>query len=370
MGHSENVKEQVYMVLAERLNKNPVGAPVSETLMEILKKLYTVAEAELGSRFPLLPTTMEAIEKASGKSKDELLPVLEEMADKGLVIDIPRQDGTYYMLAPMVVGFFEYTFMRTDRAGLKELAELFEEYMKDRAVREEMFSGETKMFRALAYENLIPLAVETEVLDYDQASEVIRQSGGGALSTCACRHKADHLGKACHAPADDICTSLGNASKWLVRRGFAREASVEELLENLQQAQELGLVILCDNVLGNPAFICFCCGCCCGVLRTINESNIPAVQPGNFLPALKSQECVGCADCEDSCHIHAIELKEENGEELPSINEQLCIGCGVCVAACPSGALYLKQRKEIHVPPQNKKEQLFAMAREKNRLPF
>ncbi len=41
MGHLIDAKEQVYRALAERLNRNPVGAPGSEVLMEILHHLYT-----------------------------------------------------------------------------------------------------------------------------------------------------------------------------------------------------------------------------------------------------------------------------------------------------------------------------------------
>ncbi len=370
MGHIKSHKEQVYRALAERLNKNPVGAPANETLMEILQKLYSAGEAELGSRFPLMPVTLDQFAEISGKNEDELSEILDNMANKGLVLDIPRRDETYYVLAPMVIGFFEYTFMRMDKAGLKDLAELFEQYMQDQTVREEMFHGETKMFRALVYEKLIPLAVETEVLDYEKASEIIRQSGGGALTTCACRHKADHLGTACSAPSENICTSLGNASSWLIKRGFAREATVEQLLNNLERAQEQGLVMLCDNVLGNPTFICFCCGCCCLVLRSINESEIPAVHPGNFLPELDDLKCKGCASCVESCHINAIVMRETYGQNIPSIKEAFCIGCGVCAAACPAEALVLKQRKTRHVPPRSKKEQLLSIAREKNRMPF
>ncbi len=368
MGHAVDNKEQIYLALADRLNKNPVGAPVNETLMDILKRLYTLGEAELGSRFPMLPVTLDQISKTSGQDKGELEVILSSMADKGLVIDIPRRDKTYYMLAPMVVGFFEYTFMRAERAGLRDLAVLFEKYMQDREVQEEMFGGQTKMFRALAYEHLLPLAVETEVLSYEKASEIIRRSGGGALSTCACRHKAAHLGKACSAPARDICTSLGNAGQWLVRRGFAREATVEQLLGNLQRAQEAGLVLLCDNVLSKPTFICCCCGCCCGVLRAINENNIPSVQPGNFIPAPDTDKCIGCSVCVDSCHIRAMEMVETgDGRELPSILEKRCIGCGVCAASCPGEALIMVQREEVYVPPRSKREQFLSIAREKNR---
>jgi hypothetical protein len=84
--------------------------------------------------------------------------------------------------------------MRTrDNVDMKELAALFEIYFQDDGVREELSGGETKMFKAMVYERLIPAAVETEVLSWERAAEIIVQSGGGVLSMCSCRHKAGHL---------------------------------------------------------------------------------------------------------------------------------------------------------------------------------
>ncbi|MEW6425840.1 MAG: (Fe-S)-binding protein, partial [Bacillota bacterium] len=135
MGHLTSHKEEVYRALAERLNKNPVGAPVNEFLMAILHRLYTESEAELGSKFPLLPMPLDKIAGITGMGPEELEKILNSMADKGLVMDLPRRDGTYYMLAPMVVGFFEYTFMRTRQdLDMKELAELFEKYFHSQGV--------------------------------------------------------------------------------------------------------------------------------------------------------------------------------------------------------------------------------------------
>ncbi len=370
MGHSLDHKEQIYNELAERLSKNPVGAPVNEMLMEILHKLYTSAEAEIGSKLPFRPASASHLAKATGKSASEISEILDSMANKGLVIDFPRRGETYYMLAPMVVGFFEYTFMRAKRADLGELAELFENYMQDQTVREEIFHGGTKMFRALAYEDVIPLAVETEVLDYDRASDIIRQSGGGALSTCACRHMADHLGRACDAPIDDVCTSLGQASDWLIRRNFAKIATIEDLLENLERAREEGLVILCDNVLGQPAFICFCCGCCCGVLRAINEGGLKAVEPGNYLPQVSFEKCVACGACETACQINAISLTGRDADLRPLIDRTLCIGCGICASVCPAGACYMVAREPPYKPPRDSFQQMLSIAREKNRKVF
>ncbi len=368
MGHLIDAKEELYRALALRLNKNPVGSPVNGTLMDILHRLYTEAEAAVGGKFPLLPVTLDRIAEITGAEREELKNLLDGMADKGLVLDLPRRDAVYYMLAPMVVGFFEYTFMRVrDEVNMKDLAELFERYMQSEGVGEEIFGGDTKMFHTLVYESIIPAAVETEVLTYERASENIRRSGGGALSLCSCRHKASHLGKACDAPMD-ICTSLGGGAEWLVRRGMARPATVDELLRVLDRSEKLGLVHLGDNVLNNPAYICHCCGCCCLTLRAINEHGMEAVHPSNFLPALDAENCAGCGHCAESCHIKAISMHSPGGAEIPAIKENTCIGCGVCAASCPTGALTVSRRTVLHTPPENKKAQMIQIAASKGRI--
>jgi len=163
----------------------------------------------VGSKFPLVPMTLDKISFLTGIEEKQLKVVLDGMSAKGLVVDFPRKDTFHYMLAPVIVGFFEYTFMRTgDQVNLKELAELFESYFQSDGVMAEIAGIDTKMHRTLIYESLIPVAVETEVLNYERASEIIRQSRGGAISMCACRHEASHLGKACDAPLE-VCTTLG-----------------------------------------------------------------------------------------------------------------------------------------------------------------
>ena len=238
MGHLSHSKDElVYLALAERLNREPVGIKINETMMALLRRLYTESEALVGSHFPIVPIRLDKIAAITGMSEDYLMPTLESMAQKGLVIDLPRRDTIYYSLAPIMIGFFEYTFMRTRQdADMRALAELFSAYFTDRQARDLMASAETRMERTLVYERLIPAAVETEVLPYERASELIRQAGGGAISLCACRHKASHLGKACDAPLD-VCTTLYPAAEWIIRRGLGRAATVDELLEVLDRAE-------------------------------------------------------------------------------------------------------------------------------------
>ena len=369
MGHVGNAKKEIYRALAERLNKNPVGAPVNEVLMQILQRLYTETEAMVGSRFSLRPVSLDRISEVTGIKDNQLLKILDEMADKGLVLDFARRGTTYYLLAPMVIGFFEYTFMRArDELTMKELAQLFETYFQQVEVRQELYGGETKMFRALVYERLIPAVLETEVLSYERASEIIRRSGGGAISFCSCRHKARHLGKACDAPLE-VCTSLGAIAPWLVRRGLGKPATVDEMLRVLDQTERLGLVHLGDNVLNSPAYICHCCGCCCEVLRPIKETGLLSLHPSNFIPALNQEECIGCGICSERCKTGAFELiADHGGDEMPRLKRELCIGCGACAAACPTRALSMERRSEIYLPPSTKQEQFALIARGKGRV--
>lgn len=372
MGHLGIEKEKVLQALAKRLHSNPVGAPMNETLMQILSIMYTEKEAQIGSRFPAGFTTADKLAQLTGIREEEIIQHLESMAAKGLVLDIPRQDKTLYLLSPLVVGFFEYTFMRTTGTlPLKELAELFEQYHQSEGVVEEFFGAETKMFQTWAYESVMPEDIETEVLTYEKASEMIRDAGGGSLTMCYCRHQAWHRGAACEAPVNDVCMSLGSASEWLVRRGFARPASLDELLRVLEQTEELGLMHLADNVQKKPAYLCHCCGCCCGLLRSINEHDTASVHPSNFIPAI-SAACNGCGNCVSRCHVHAIELVEGTPGDPKSKRAHLlsdrCLGCGACIKSCRKAALHLIRRREIYIPPKDKKEQMINIAREKGKI--
>ncbi len=370
MGHGANAKEAAYMLLAERLNKTPVGAPVNEELMEILHHLYSESEAIVGSKFPMAPMKFEQIANITGIEKDELENTLKRMIHKGLVLNIPTPDETIYMLSPMMVGFFEFTFQRIntpDYVDMKKLAEQFERYFDRPEVREGMFGTDTKQFRTLVYENVIPNVVQTEVMTYEKASEIIRQAGYGAIALCTCRHKAQHLGKKCEINAPlETCTTLGNVARMSVAKGWAKEATVDEMLEVLEKTHKLGLVHLCDNVLNEPAFLCHCCGCCCEVLGTIKKFGISAAHPSNFVPDLDLDKCVKCGICAQKCQIDAIQMTEKEGEQgAPEVNKQKCIGCGVCASKCPTGALTMVQRSEFHIPPKNKMEQFQRIAQER-----
>jgi hypothetical protein len=124
MGHLAG-KEAILKQLRERLDKNPIGLPEHTSLYEILSILFTEKEAELGAKFPFGVVGTEEIQKATGKEKGELEEILEGMIKKGLVVTMKKDGQVQYLLSAAFVGFFEFTFMRTnDSLPLKRLAEL------------------------------------------------------------------------------------------------------------------------------------------------------------------------------------------------------------------------------------------------------
>ena len=94
--------------------------------------------------------------------------------------------------------------------------------------------------------------------------------------------------------------------------------------------------------------ICTCCGCCCGVLRTIKRQPKPAEMLASpFVAVLEADRCQGCGLCLERCQMEAIRL--DGGRAVLDLDR--CIGCGLCVTTCPAGALSLARKPETDRPP-------------------
>ncbi|MGI6092724.1 MAG: hypothetical protein ACOYD5_07035 [Negativicutes bacterium] len=157
MGHIIN-DEKEYRMLQQRLDYNLTGAPYSPIFMDILKILFTPQEAHIARQIPLRPTLLSTVAGKLNISADELREKILAMAERGLVFDFEHKGQTHIVLAPVVIGFFEFIFMRTrDNLPLKELAELFEEYMSNNdRFAQSIFAGSTQLGRALVHEQALP----------------------------------------------------------------------------------------------------------------------------------------------------------------------------------------------------------------------
>ncbi|MCX8117111.1 MAG: 4Fe-4S binding protein [Desulfobacterota bacterium] len=364
MGHLAG-KEEILRQLQKRLHKNPVGLPEHATVYEILSILYTEKEAEVGAKFPLGLASIEELQSVTGIDQGELEGILKGMMKKGLVVSSVKDGKVRYLLSPGLTGFFEFTFMRTNESlPMKRLAELMHAYRNTPEFLQEFASTATTRAKAYVYSGVLP-PVRSEVLRFDEAAEHIRKAGRGSIGKCYCRHEAWHLGKNCSAPIDEICLSLGAASDFLVEQGFARRATVDELLDVLKRAEDLGLVHIGDNVQDQTTFICNCCGCCCGFLEGITKHHLQhALTTTNYLPQLDKEACNGCGVCVDRCQIKALQLKGD----YPVVAEEVCIGCGVCSHFCPTEAMKMKEREKRVIPPKTYKELMVRLMQEKGRI--
>jgi ferredoxin len=368
MGHLISGKSHL-VPLIDRLNRYPVGLVDNEKLREILALLFSEEEADIASKFPLAEATGDELAILTGIPLKELHPILEQMADKGLVVDTPCGDRTYWMLMPGLIGFFEFTFMkkRTD-LPMAEVARLMREYLHE--VRpgqaEEFFGSPTQLTRALVYEDKVP--VTSKITNWEDAREIVRNADFGAAGLCFCRHQKEHLDETCgkNAPVEGICIALGKGARFLARRGFMEEKSTEQLLAILDTARSYNLTHVTDNIREQPSFICNCCSCCCELMAGVKMGFPEGVAKTPFLAEVNEETCTLCGKCIKACNVDGINpLKPE---KVVSIDEKLCLGCGACLDSCQEGALNLVERDKRPKPPRNKGLMFTRILKENGRL--
>ncbi len=373
MGHHTTSKNSI-IPLIDRLNKYPIGLVDNDKLRQILAILFSEEEAFVASRFPLHEATLTELVKRTGYPAEPLATMLEDMANKGLVLDMSHKGTFYYLLLPGLIGFFEFTFMK-QRADLPvaELARLMGEYLYEdpqNGQASEFFGSKTPLTRSLAYEETIP--VNSQVTSYEGAREIIRQSGGGAVGLCYCRHKKEHIDESCakKAPVEGICISLGSAAKFMARRGFAQERTVEELLAVIDTAREHNLTHITDNIRHKPSFICNCCSCCCELLTGVQAGYHQGVGKTGYLVVVDAETCTGCSLCVKACNVAALKITQTDKPRQLAIANEICLGCGACISSCPQDALSMLP-VATPIIPHKKNQLLKQILKEKKRLtPF
>jgi ferredoxin len=376
MAHHITIKQNSYYKLTERINRFPQGAPPSDLLFEILKILFSEKEAGLVSLLPIKPFNARKAAKIWKVKEEEARTILNDLADRGLLVDAEDKDDVVYSMPPPMAGFFEFSLMRyRNDIDQKKLSELYYQYLnvEEDFIKSLFTLGETQLGRVYVNETILSEENSLHVLDYERASEVIKTSSHIGIGICYCRHKMQHIGKNCEAEMD-ICMTFNKSADSLTRHGIARKVDATEGLDLLQKARDTNLVQFGENVQEKVNFICNCCGCCCEALIAARKFGfLHPVHTTSFFPVINAENCNGCGKCVSLCPVEAMTLVSANDPVTPlskkaKLDQDICLGCGVCLSGCNKNAIKLDSRKERIITPVNSVHRVVMMAIERGKL--
>jgi ferredoxin/DNA-binding Lrp family transcriptional regulator len=348
----------VYKALAHHLDDLPGGFPATESGVElrILRRLFSPEEAELAQHLLLIPEPSRVIARRAGLAPEEAARRLEDMARKGLIYRAESKDRPpQYMAMQYVIGIWEFQVNNLDPGLIRDMEEYIPHLLDD--------VWKVPQLRTIPVGSSIK--PDLTVLPYEQAEEIVRAHHTHLVAPCLCRRERRMVGEGCDKPLES-CLVFGGAAKYYEQNGLGRVIDIEETLDILKQADEAGLVLQPGNSksAGN---ICTCCGCCCGVLRTLRLQPEPAsLVSSPFVAAVDADVCAGCGTCVERCQMDALALDDA----VVSLDLDRCIGCGLCVSTCPEGALALVRKPEPEQPyvPRSSVETALRLARARGRL--
>ena len=356
---------------------------VSETFIKILKIYLDEEDVDfIYQNFKLKKSlSHDELKKKSKLSDDEIDRIINKLAKKGFIFNQPSSKGimVYRLMPIVVIGSFEYTYMKklpedqNELQKLKELAQLYHQLMLE--LRDNVQKGYENLLpifeklpeidrtvSALKKENGEPINIvidktieaEEQVLPAQSVEEIIKKFDDIAVGNCFCRNYQKLLGHNCELNAPmEVCFTFGKSARYTIQQGFMRRVSKDEALQILQKAEEAGLIHKAfhnaSDIHQDENSICNCCKDCCDIFNLWRLGATGLWNSTNYISMFDQEKCIGCGECVKRCPIDIIELNENNKAQRV---QEYCIGCGLCARFCPEDAIYLKQGlRRVYVPP-------------------
>jgi ferredoxin len=186
---------------------------------------------------------------------------------------------------------------------------------------------------------------------------MIENAKSWGVRKCICRVQQHLIGKGCDHEIEN-CLVFAPVAGAYTNSESERVIDKEEALRILGETEEAGLVHSTGNYRDGHSYICNCCTCCCGILRSVAEFDIPsAVAHSDFWAVVDADLCIGCGDCVERCQFGALAVPDDTGGDVCKVDVSRCVGCGVCAVVCPADALSLERRPESdlgQVPADNR----------------
>jgi ferredoxin len=357
--------------------------PPSDTFIDIMKMYLDENEAAfIAQAFRLKSSqTMEQLVKSTkGMAEADIETICEGLAKKGFIFNQPSSAGLMiYRLLPLVmIGVFEYTFMRSmseepeEQERLQTLAKLYQKLL-----------GNLRDSIQGAYDNFLPVfekqppidrtvpltstesgteiiigqdlgEVGEQIMLAKNVEEIINKFDDIAVGNCFCRSYQKMLGHECetHAPME-ACFTFGKSARHVTNQGFAKKIDKDEALTILKQAEDAGLVHKAfhnnSDVHEIENSICNCCKDCCDTFSFWRSGTFPLVNYSMYLAKVNEDGCTGCGICESRCPVGSAKVADD---AKAKIDDTMCIGCGVCAHFCPEGVISLLEKpRTVFLPP-------------------
>ncbi|MFO8085690.1 MAG: 4Fe-4S binding protein [Desulfobacterales bacterium] len=352
------MSDDIYHSLAKHLDNLPSGFPSTKTGIEIriLKRLFLPEEAHIAMALKMKQEAVSTIAARLSMDEKKLAPILESMSKKGLIFRKRKGNKLYYMAAQFVIGIWEYHVNSLDKDLIRDFNEYVPYLFKDGWGQQK-----TQQLRVIPVHQSI--AVETNVMPYEQAEEIIRGQSRIVVAPCICRKEQKLVGKGCGRP-EEVCLVFSTGAAYYEENGLGRPISQEEALNLVKEGVKAGLVIQPSNAK-KVANICMCCGCCCQILKNIKVLPEPskAVRT-NYYAQVNEENCTACSVCVQRCPMDAVVV-----DNTAQVNLLRCIGCGLCVSTCDSDAIGLirKPENERYEPPETFVQTYMRIAMERKR---
>ncbi|MFX1453465.1 MAG: 4Fe-4S binding protein, partial [Promethearchaeota archaeon] len=327
-----------YKIARKIIKSGGVPFPISASLIEIVRILFTEEQAKIVLSFKKRSMSLDQLVLKSKLDKQTVLKLVEEMVRNGVMVATPsRSTGimVYHLLGP-VPGIFEMQFMKGETGNKQKiLAELFESFFKDIGDGYQMnYDNNMELFKQIPpLYRIIPVKEELDapeelILPLEIASKIVEKFDTIAVSNCYCRHHRELLNDPCKISAPKKnCLFFGRVAQFYINYNFAEEISKQEAVKLLKEAKDFGLVHRTFHSYQDPKndefALCNCCKCCCEVFYNLYKGNIPMKALTSFIASVTEELCVGCEICIEKCPMEAIGLLDNFVE----INEKRCIGC-------------------------------------------
>lgn len=340
-------QDALYDRLADHFDHFIVGAPRTDTLIEILQILFPGEEAELALHMPVMhKMTLTEWQAAVPPKTQRLQVILDSMAARGTVQTYrsPGKEDRYALL-PSAKGWFDTPYWSgRETADTRRLAPLWLQY-REEAFGEELARGDMPTFRVVPVARA--LKHDPEILPFEALRPRIEAQSFAVVSFCPCRQIKNAVGQGC-GHSLEVCFSFGSMAHYLADQGMGREVTLKETLEIAKASEEEGLAHCVENIDGYLGTLCNCCGCCCLFIDSKKRLGFNALAPSAQVALVIPEACIGCGECLEPCPMDAM---TQNDDNIAVVDDQQCIGCGLCSSHCPEKAVMLMPREPANYPP-------------------